>query len=110
MRKLVTVSTKEGIDIAFVEDDAAARAGSGVVKTGIKETVAGAAAALGENLEAALQRVLQANVNAFMTAIESLETPPTELEIAFGLKVSTEIGGFMVSKLSGDANYNVTLS
>ena len=39
------------------------------------------------------QRVLQANVNAFMTAIESLETPPTELEIAFGLKVSTEIGG-----------------
>jgi len=110
MSKVVTVTTRDGTEIAFVESDGVARTSAGVVKTGLKEAAAGAATAIGDHLETALQRVLQANVKAFITAVESLDTPPTELEIAFGLNVSTEIGGFMVSKLSGDANYTVRLS
>lgn len=50
------------------------------------------------------------NVETFYDAIQSLSHPPSDIEIAFGLKAAGELGNVVISKVNAEANYSVKLS
>lgn len=47
---------------------------------------------------------------AFSKALAGAVARPNEVEIAFGLEASAELGGLLVGKASGKANFNVKMT
>jgi class 3 adenylate cyclase len=83
---------------------------TGVVKAGIGDRLRGAVAAAHDSLEDALTTVIRANTQAFLQAVDALPEAPDQIEIAFALKATGELGNLAVGKLGGEANYSVTLT
>lgn len=40
---------------------------------------------------------------------DSMDDQPSDVDISFGLKASSEVGGFLVSRVVGEASFSVTL-
>jgi hypothetical protein len=59
--------------------------------------------------EEAVRRAVRFTVPAFLAAAEALDKPPTEMELAFGLKAIGEAGNLAVGKASGECNYQVKM-
>ena len=82
---------------------------SGVVRAGLKdkagETIAQAKASFEEGLE-----VIRHNAKAFIKKMRDLPDPPDEVEVAFGLQATGEVGNFAVAKVGTEASYTVTLT
>jgi hypothetical protein len=82
---------------------------SGVVRAGLKdkagETVAQAKATFEEGLE-----TIRHNAQVFIKKVRELPDPPDEVEVAFGLKATGEVGNFAIAKAGAEANYTVTMT
>jgi hypothetical protein len=63
----------------------------------------------GGALEDMLNRAVRANAAAFVQSVREMPEPPDEVELAFGLAVTGEVGNAAVCKAGGQANYNVKL-
>ena len=96
-RILVEVETKE-------EDSS-----HGVVKAGLGEKLKDTLVAAQTPLEEALETVVSQNAQALIQSMKHLSEPPSEVEIIFGLKVTSEVGNFAVAKAGGEANYTIKL-
>ena len=53
--------------------------------------------------------MVQHSTQLFVNALKNLDVPPRETEITFGIKVSGEIGNFVIAKSSGEVNYHIKL-
>jgi len=60
--------------------------------------------------EQAVHGVITAHVGAFVTSADALERPPAEMQIVFGLKGVGGVGNVAVAQLSGEVNYQVTMT
>ncbi|BDI31529.1 hypothetical protein CCAX7_35800 [Capsulimonas corticalis] len=79
-------------------------------KAGLSEVINTTVVRATISLQEALQRTIQSNVYALRNAVKSLEEPPNEMEISFGLKVTAEASNVAVGKIGGEANYTVKLT
>ena len=82
---------------------------SGVVQAGLKEkageTIIQAKASFEEGLE-----VVRQNARGFIAKVRDLPDPPDEVEVAFGLKATGELGNIAVAKASAEASYTIKLT
>lgn len=114
MSSYIKFETEAGTPI-FVEGDTkeVSPTSHGTQKAGlIKDTIAVAKETFEvakETFEKAVSQAIRCNTQVFVNAIQSLEIPPYEAEITFGLKASGEVGNFVITKASGEVNYNVKL-
>jgi hypothetical protein len=60
--------------------------------------------------EKALAAATSTHARAFAAALQELNHPPSEASLEFGLKMSAEMGNVIVSKIAGEANYNIKLT
>lgn len=81
----------------------------GTQKAGLKEKVHAAVAVAQETFERAFMQVLRCNARVLVSVIKSLEDPPQEAEITFGLKATGEVGNFVITKATGEMNYGIKL-
>lgn len=61
------------------------------------------------SLQDALASAIRSNAQALYCGIENLSPRPTDVEITFALKATLEVGNVAVSKVGGEANFNVKL-
>jgi hypothetical protein len=93
----------------LVEVDAAEVATPpGVVKAGLGDVVDATVSKAQDTFQSALQ-VVRKNAQAFIHELRSMDFAPDEVEIAFGIKATAELGNFAIGKVNGDANYSVKL-
>jgi hypothetical protein len=83
---------------------------TGVVKAGLGDRLRGATTTALDSLEHALATVIRTNTQAFLRAVDALPEAPDQIEIAFALKATGELGNIAVGRLGGEANYKVTLT
>jgi hypothetical protein len=70
----------------------------------------GAAVATAQSaFKEAVRQVVSVNVAGFLAAVDSLERPPDELEVTFGLKATGEVGNLAVGKVAAESNYEVRM-
>jgi hypothetical protein len=50
------------------------------------------------------------NAQALIDKVKQLSDPPDEVEVAFGLKATGELGNLAVAKVGAEANYTVKLT
>jgi hypothetical protein len=81
-----------------------------VVKAGLRQTASGLVERVPAQFESTLEHILRVNAAALVQAVQGLANPPAEVQLAFGLKVTGEVGYFVVGKTGGEINYNVTLT
>ena len=60
--------------------------------------------------EEAVRRAVSLNARAFLSAAETLDERPAELEVTFGLKATGEVGNLAVGKVAGESNYQVKMT
>jgi hypothetical protein len=61
------------------------------------------------NFETALETSVAANASALTSAIDRLERRPAEVELAFGLKATGQLGNIAIAKISGEASFKVRI-
>lgn len=61
-----------------------------------------------QTFEASIESV-RATADVIVRQLQSLETPPDEMELFFNLKAVGELGKLVVGRTNSDANFNVTL-
>ena len=100
----------------LVETDASAvepASETGEQQAGLKSWVrgqAGEAVAVAQTeFEQAMRRTVGVHARAFLVAANALENPPAEMEIAFGLKGTGEVGKVAVGKVAGECSYQVRM-
>ena len=99
---LVEVGTTESLPVAGEENAGLGRWARGQ---------GGAAVAVAESgFKEAVRRVVSVNVAGFLAAVDSLERPPDELEVTFGLKATGEVGNLAVGKVAAESNYEVRMT
>ncbi|HID61198.1 MAG TPA: hypothetical protein EYP49_00400 [Anaerolineae bacterium] len=81
----------------------------GMIKAGLGERAHVAVTRVQTTFEDALE-VIRCNAGAFIKKMRSLTDPPDEVEVAFGLKATGELGNFAVAKVGTEANYTVKLT
>jgi hypothetical protein len=109
MTDYIQYTTEDGAIIlveATVEPD---EDQSGVVRAGLKEkageTIIQAKTTFEEGLE-----TVRHNAKVFIKKVREMPDPPDEVEVAFGLKATGEVGNFAVAKAGAEANYTVKLT
>ncbi len=111
MAHYIQFSAPEGGSLLVEVDTDEVVTPPGVVKAGlVGDAVATTISRAQETFEAALERAIKFNVEAFYQAIQALSKPPNEIEITFGLKATGEAGNVAVVKASGEVNYTVKLA
>jgi hypothetical protein len=97
-----------GVSVQIVADENPPKGASQKASTGGAATaVAKVKSSLG--LEDAT-RVVGELADAFSKALADTASKPSTVEVNFGLEASGEFGNFLISKLSGKANFSVKLS
>jgi hypothetical protein len=81
----------------------------GTTKVGIKSFLEGTIALAQKPFSTAIRCAVKHNVEGLIEAVRALPDPPSEVEIAFGLKATGEIGNIAVGKTGAETNYNVKL-
>ena len=61
-----------------------------------------------QTFEASIEGV-RATADVIVRQLQSLDTPPDEMELFFNLKAVGELGTLVVGRTNSDANFNVTL-
>lgn len=74
-----------------------------------RDHVADAMIATRSGFEDAVRHAIHFSVPAFLSAAEALDNPPAEIEVAFGLKGTGEVGNLAIAKVAGECNYQVRM-
>jgi hypothetical protein len=82
---------------------------TGTSKAGLGDKVQETVTHAQESFDGAMDVIGQSS-SAFLAKIQSIAEPPESVEITFGLKVSAELGNFVVAKAGGEANFEVKLT
>jgi hypothetical protein len=101
--------TEDGVVVAIDSESIDVPDEGGVEKAGLLDGAGRAIQVTQETFEQAMTALLAYNARLFSRAMDGLENRPAEAELTFGLKFSGEIGGFLVTKLAGEATYGVRL-
>lgn len=109
MPEYVKVGETLLIEVENQGSTARARQG-GTAKVGLKENVASVIEGAEKQFQSAIESAIQSNVKTFLAATQSLVNKPDELELCFGLKLGAELGSVIVSKVSGEATYEVKMT
>jgi len=94
----------------LIEVDEKAIAGQGIRKAGLAAAAGNVIAEANQQFRSAIAAVLKANVDGFTAALETLAKRPSSAEISFGLKVSGEVGNFIITKVAAEGNYSIKLT
>ncbi|MDY7079747.1 MAG: CU044_2847 family protein [Chloroflexota bacterium] len=108
MAHYIQFTTKDGSTI-LVEAAEEETYQPGVVKAGLKEKTQEAVSQAKTSFEDGLE-VIRHNADGFIEKVRGLSDPPDEVEVAFGLKATGELGNFAVAKAGAEASYTVTLT
>lgn len=108
MTDYIQFTTEDGATI-MVEAAEEETVQPGVVKAGLKEEAEKAVVKAQASFEQGLE-IVRYNAGAFLKEVRSLPDPPDEMEVAFGLKATGEVGNFAVAKAGAEANYTVKLT
>ena len=100
MKHLVEFSLEDGSNVVVEIDESEA---AGTIRAGRGDKIEKAK----ETLEEALNKVLPAT-KSVVEKLRSIGNKPDEIEITFGIKLSTLAGAFIASA-SAEANFGVTL-
>ncbi len=100
MKRIVEFPLESGGSI-FVEVDEPASTDD---RIGIRDDIVEKAH---QTFESALDKV-KPIANSIITKVRSLNQPADEVEVKFGIKISTEVGAIIASG-SGEVNYEITL-
>lgn len=105
------ISFPFGDQAVLVEVDSSDASKSvGIAKAGLASTIVDQVLQARQSLQETVTAALRANVQAFASAVTSLESAPTEWSVEFGLKMTGDFGNVVVAKLSAEANYSVKLT
>jgi hypothetical protein len=85
-------------------------AASGAVAKGLGDLAQTAVTTAQTTFEDALQGVVGHIARSFVQVVRTLPHPPDEIETTFALKVTGDLGSFVVAKAGGEANYTVRLA
>lgn len=111
MSRYVEFRTDVGGSILVEVDDAEVTAEPGVEKAGLRDMAAGDAVARAQSsFEEAVNAAVGRSVSALADAVGSLPLTTTEVELAFALKATGEIGNLAIAKAGGEANFSVRLT
>lgn len=104
----------EAADVLVEVDGSASLPPTGEQDAGLRQWAQGqadAAAAVAQSgFEEAVRRAVSVNARAFLAAANSLEEPPAEMELTFGLKATGEVGNLAVGRVAGESNYQVRMT
>ena len=100
MKRLVEFPLEEGGSIVVQIDEPET---GGTIRAGRDETIE----KVKDTFEEALNRVLPA-AKSVVEKLRSMESRPDEIEINFGIKLSTQAGAFIAST-TAEANFGVTV-
>lgn len=100
MKRLVAFPLEEGGSIVVEIDEPET---GGAVRAGLGDTIEKAK----ETLEDALSRVLPAT-KSVVEKLRHLGNRPDEIEVTFGVKLST-VAGAIIASTSAEANFGVTM-
>src|SRR5438128_2417508 len=110
MARYIEFPTADGGTILVEVDAEEVSPPPGVVKAGLKDIAQKAVATAQATYEEAVGRVVRETAQVLVQAAHSLDKPPDEIEITFGLKVTGEVGNVAVGKATGETNYTVKLA
>jgi hypothetical protein len=103
----------EGADVLVEVDAAGGLSLAGEENAGLgrwaRDQAGTAVAAAQSGFEQAVRQAVSVNVRAFLAAADSLDEPPAEMEVTFGLKATGEAGNLAVGKVAGECNYQVRM-
>jgi Trypsin-co-occurring domain 1 len=79
------------------------------VRAGLADRVGEAVRVAATSLQDAFSVAIRTNAQALHRGVQEISPPPTEVEIAFSLKATGELGNVAIGKTGGEANYSVKL-
>ena len=109
MARYIQFSTADGSTILVEVEEQEVSTEEGVMKAGLMEAANRAIAVAQDTFEAALEQLVQHNVQPFIQAVRSLSDPPEEIQVNFSLKATGEVGNLAIAKGGGEANYSIRL-
>jgi len=101
--------TEDGDTILIEIDEDAELMPEEMIKAGLGKRAQVAITRVQTTFEDALE-VVRRNADAFIKKMRTLHDSPDEVEVAFGLKATGELGNFAVAKTGAEANYTVKLT
>jgi hypothetical protein len=103
----------EAADVLVEVDAAEDLAVAGEQNAGLRQWArnqAGEIVAVAQSgFEQAVRSAVNLNVRAFLAAAKALEEQPAEMEIAFSLKATGEVGNLAVGKVAGESSYQIKM-
>ncbi len=81
----------------------------GTSKVGLKEVIDNTIAIAHKTFTSAVKSAIKHNVQGLLEGIQALPNPPSEIEISFGLKATSELSNMAVGKIGGETNYAIKL-
>lgn len=108
----IEFASDDTIPLLLEADEPEVPAGDGIDKAGlwpsraqVREHVAQARATFNDAVRVAVVE----NARVMTEAMASLQDPPDEMELTFGLKATGELGNIAIGKTGGEANLQVKL-
>ena len=108
MTAYITFTNADGSTTLVEVDEDEIKPGKSV-KAGLLDQVKGSVSNAATTLQAALTNAIRTNVDALYSSVRDLPSPPSEIEMAFSLKATGEMGNIAIGKAGGDANYSIKL-
>jgi hypothetical protein len=106
----IEFATADGQGLLVEVDQAEAPPTTGVAKAGLLERRSGdVVASARKSFDDAVRTVVGHNVESFTGALRELRQSPDEVELAFALKATGEVGNFAIAKVGGEANFSIRL-
>lgn len=109
MTSYIQFSDEDGTEILVEVEQEEVNPPTGVVKAGLGQTIQKGLVRAKTNFDKAMEGVVKKNAQALMSAVQSLPTPPSEVELTFGIKATGEAGNFAIAKAGGEANYSIKM-
>jgi Trypsin-co-occurring domain 1 len=75
-----------------------------------RDRAAAAAAATQAGFEEAVRQAINLSIPAFLSAADALDRPPNDIEVAFGLKATGEVGNLAVGKAASECNFQIKMA
>lgn len=105
MSKYLEFPLQSGGSILIETSDDRKTGASGFVRSADRSDAADKAT---QSFDASIQN-LKSSADLIVQQLQSLSTPPDEMELFFNLKAVGELGTLVVGRTNSDANFNVTL-
>lgn len=111
MAHFVQFSTADGgMILVEAADNDEVLSSEGLVKASISEKIRHTVIEARGTFEDTVMEAVRRNADAFVRTMHTLEEPPTEAELVFGVNVMGEAGYSAVVKAGAESSYTVTLT